>query len=137
VHAHTHAGTYAHTHGHTHTCMHARTHTHTHLHGVVVVFVLRLLDAHRVSDDGDLETQARHALRLADHGQDLGVKVHVEVVALRVPHQQGGLETGLGRIHLETQVRMGSRSQVNNALPSLDTNTSKHRVKVTGKQRPP
>ena len=50
--------------------------------------VLRLSGAHHLGDIGDLEPKASHALGLTDHGEDLGVKVHKQLLGLWVAHQQ-------------------------------------------------
>ena len=63
----------------------------THREAVEEGLELGLAGTHHFGNVGDLQTQAGHALRLADHGEDLGVEVDKQLLGLRVTHQQRGL----------------------------------------------
>ena len=65
----------------------------------IVGLELSLPEHQYTSSLGDLQPQLAHVLGLSNQLQDLGVKVHKELLGVGVADQEGGLETGPDVVH--------------------------------------
>lgn len=72
----------------------------TYQEGVVVLLVFRLFCPHCLGDGRNVKAKSRHTFRLPYHDEDLGVKVHIQLIGVGVFDQQGSCEARLGCLNL-------------------------------------
>ena len=73
---------------------------------IIVLLVFRLLGSHCLGDGWNVQSESRHTLGLTNHDQNLGVKVHVQLIGLRMFHQQGCGQTGPSCFNLEERTEI-------------------------------